>query len=43
MCETLEQAINRSGAPGSSEDKGVECAQAVIATLIAIDSTKVGA
>jgi 6,7-dimethyl-8-ribityllumazine synthase len=41
MCETLEQAIDRSGVPGSAEDKGVECAQAVIATLIAIDSTKV--
>jgi len=43
MCETLEQAINRSGVAGSAEDKGLECAQAVIATLIAIDSTKVGA
>ncbi len=41
MCETLEQAIDRSGAPGSREDKGAECAQAVIATLLAIDSTKV--
>ena len=41
MCETLEQAINRSGLPGSTEDKGLECAQAVIATLLAIDSTKV--
>jgi 6,7-dimethyl-8-ribityllumazine synthase len=41
MCETLDQAIARSGAPGSVEDKGVECAQAVIATLLAIDSTKV--
>lgn len=41
MCETLEQAINRSGLPGSVEDKGLECAQAVIATLMAIDSTKV--
>lgn len=40
MCETLEQAVNRSGAPGSLEDKGVECAQAVISTLLAIDSTK---
>ena len=41
MCETLAQAIDRSGADGASEDKGVECAQAVIATLIAIDSIKV--
>ena len=41
MCDTLEQAINRSGLPGSAESKGLESAQAVIATLIAIDSTKV--
>jgi 6,7-dimethyl-8-ribityllumazine synthase len=41
MCETLQQAINRAGGLGSAEDKGVECAQAAIATLIAIDSTKV--
>ena len=41
MCETLQQAIDRSGVPGSVEDKGTECAQAVIATLLAIDSTKV--
>ena len=43
MCETLDQAINRSGVPGSAENKGVECAQTVIATLNAIDSTKVDA
>ena len=41
MCETLQQAKDRSGAPGAMEDKGTECAQAVIATLLAIDSTKV--
>jgi len=41
MCDTLAQAIDRSGAEGAAEDKGVECAQAVIATLIAIDSIKV--
>ncbi len=41
MCETLAQAIARSGVEGAAEDKGVECAQAVIATLIAIDSIKV--
>jgi 6,7-dimethyl-8-ribityllumazine synthase len=43
MCETVDQAINRSGVPGSAENKGVECAQAVIATLNAIDLTKVDA
>ena len=41
MCETLAQARARSGVDGAAEDKGVECAQAVIATLIAIDSIKV--
>ena len=41
MCDTLDQAINRSGVVGSSEDKGLECAQAVIATLRAIDASKV--
>ena len=41
MCESLDQAIARSGVPGAKEDKGLECAQAVIATLLAIDSIKV--
>ena len=41
MCETLAQAIARSGVEGAVEDKGVECAQAVIATLVAIDSIKI--
>ena len=41
MCDTLEQAIDRSGAPGSSENKGLECAQAVIANLNTIDSIKI--
>jgi 6,7-dimethyl-8-ribityllumazine synthase len=41
MCDLLPQAVDRSGVPGSSEDKGLECAQAVIATLLAIDSIKV--
>ncbi len=41
MCDTLEQAIDRSGAPGAAEDKGTECAQAVIATLLSIDSVKI--
>jgi len=41
MCETLAQAIARSGVDGAAEDKGVECAQAVIATLVAIDSIRI--
>ncbi len=41
MCDTLQQAIDRSGAPESAENKGAECAQAVIATLLAIDSIKI--
>jgi 6,7-dimethyl-8-ribityllumazine synthase len=41
MCDTLQQAIDRSGSPDSPENKGAECAQAVIATLVAIDSIKI--
>lgn len=41
MCDTLEQAIDRSGAPGAAENKGAECAQAIIATLLSIDSIKI--
>ncbi|MEJ0014627.1 MAG: 6,7-dimethyl-8-ribityllumazine synthase [Actinomycetota bacterium] len=41
MCDTLQQAIDRSGAPEAKENKGLECAQAVIATLLAIDSIKI--
>jgi len=31
-CDTLEQALERSGLPGSSEDKGHEAATAAVAT-----------
>jgi len=41
MCDTIEQAIDRSGAAGAAENKGAECAEAVIATLLAIDSIKI--
>jgi 6,7-dimethyl-8-ribityllumazine synthase len=34
-CDTLEQAMQRSGAPGSTEDKGYE------ATLAALDAALV--
>ncbi|MGN9780144.1 6,7-dimethyl-8-ribityllumazine synthase [Nonomuraea sp. ZG12] len=33
-CETLDQAIERSGAPGSKEDKGYESAIAALETAI---------
>jgi len=32
-CETLGQALDRSGLPGSSEDKGAEAAQAALAMI----------
>ncbi len=37
-CDTIEQARDRSGAPGSSESKGREAAQAAIATAAALAS-----
>jgi 6,7-dimethyl-8-ribityllumazine synthase len=33
MCDNLDQAIARSGAPGSKEDKGYDAAVAAIAFL----------
>ena len=35
-CDTEEQAYERSGLPGSREDKGYEAAQAALATALAI-------
>ena len=35
-CDTEEQAFERSGLPGSSEDKGHEAATAAIATALAL-------
>lgn len=37
-CNTEQEAIDRSGLPGSAEDKGREAAEAVLATLEAIES-----
>lgn len=36
-CDTEQQALDRSGLPGSSEDKGAEAAQAAIATVRALE------
>lgn len=37
-CNTEQEAIDRSGLPGSAGDKGREAAEAVLATLEAIES-----
>lgn len=35
-CDTDEQALDRAGLPGSSEDKGYEAAQAALATALTL-------
>ncbi|GAA4402220.1 6,7-dimethyl-8-ribityllumazine synthase [Fodinibacter luteus] len=35
-CDTVEQALERSGLPGSSEDKGHEAATAAVATAVTL-------
>ncbi|MFM7213131.1 MAG: 6,7-dimethyl-8-ribityllumazine synthase, partial [Actinomycetota bacterium] len=35
-CDTVEQALDRAGLPGSAEDKGREAAEAAIATALAL-------
>jgi 6,7-dimethyl-8-ribityllumazine synthase len=35
-CDTLEQAIARSGAPGTKEDKGAEAMSAALATALVL-------
>lgn len=35
-CDTEQQALDRAGLPGSSEDKGAEAASAVIMTVLAL-------
>lgn len=35
-CDTEQQAVDRAGLPGSSEDKGFEAAQAAVATALAL-------
>lgn len=37
-CDDEQQALDRAGLPGSSEDKGAEAAQAAVATVLAIRS-----
>ncbi|MGO1545166.1 MAG: 6,7-dimethyl-8-ribityllumazine synthase [Gulosibacter sp.] len=37
-CDTEQQALDRSGLPGSSEDKGAEAAQAAISTVRALEA-----
>ena len=37
-CDTEEQALDRAGLPGSSEDKGYEAAQAALATALVLAS-----
>jgi 6,7-dimethyl-8-ribityllumazine synthase len=39
-CDTDEQAYERSGLPGSKEDKGYEAAQAALATALALRSVR---
>ncbi len=40
-CDTEEQAVQRSGLPGSTEDKGREAAEAALATVQALRSMQV--
>jgi 6,7-dimethyl-8-ribityllumazine synthase len=35
-CDTVEQAVDRAGLPGSAEDRGYEATQAALATAIAL-------
>jgi len=35
-CDDEQQALDRSGLPGSSEDKGAEAAEAAVATVVAL-------
>jgi 6,7-dimethyl-8-ribityllumazine synthase len=43
-CDTTEQALDRAGLPGSSEDKGHEAATAAVATAVTLrDLEAVGA
>ena len=37
-CDTIEQALDRAGLPGSSEDKGYEAALAAITTAVTLRS-----
>jgi len=39
-CDTEQQALDRSGLPGASEDKGREAAEAALATVLALRSIR---
>ena len=39
-CDTLEQAIARSGGPGSAEDKGAEAMSAALATALVLQGLR---
>jgi 6,7-dimethyl-8-ribityllumazine synthase len=39
-CDTLDQAVDRSGAPGSAEDKGAESMAAALATALVLRSLR---
>jgi 6,7-dimethyl-8-ribityllumazine synthase len=41
-CETEEQALDRAGLPGSSEDKGYEAASAALVTALALRAVRGG-
>ncbi len=35
-CDTVEQALDRAGLPGSGEDKGAEAAEAAVSTVLGL-------
>jgi 6,7-dimethyl-8-ribityllumazine synthase len=35
-CDTIEQALDRAGLPGSREDKGAEAAEAAVSTVLGL-------
>jgi 6,7-dimethyl-8-ribityllumazine synthase len=42
-CDDEAQALDRAGLPDSHEDKGVEAAQAAVATVVALRASRLGA
>ena len=42
-CNTHEQAVQRAGGPGATEDKGAEATVAALATAVALRSLRAGA
>ena len=41
-CDTVEQAVDRAGLPGSSEDKGREAAEAAVETAVLLRALRQG-